>query len=102
VLRVVGGKGLKDREIPISDEVLARLRAFWKQHRNPEWMFPAPGRGWMTTGSTLAEALHRSDEHLSDSAVQPPLQQSTVVNRISQHKSYWKARIGTMGLRGGL
>lgn len=70
VLRVVGGKGLKDREIPVSDELLARLRAFWKQHRNPEWMFPAPGRGWMTTGSTLAQALHRSDRHLSDSAVQ--------------------------------
>ena len=70
VLRVVGGKGLKDREIPISDELLARLRAFWKRHRNPEWMFPAPGRGWMSTGATLADALHRSDRHLSDSAVQ--------------------------------
>lgn len=70
VLRVVGGKGLKDREIPVSDELLARLRAFWKQHRNPEWLFPAPGRGWMTAGSTLAQALHRSDRHLSDSAVQ--------------------------------
>ncbi len=70
VLRVVGGKGAKDRDIPISDELLARLRAFWKQHRNPEWMFPAPGRGWMTTGSTLGQALHRSERHLSDSAVQ--------------------------------
>jgi integrase len=70
VLRVVGGKGAKDREIPVSDELLARLRAFWKKHRNPEWMFPAPGRGWMTAGSTLAQALHRSERHLSDSAVQ--------------------------------
>jgi integrase/recombinase XerD len=70
VLRVVGGKGLKDREIPLSDALLARLRAFWLRHRNPEWMFPAPGRGWMTTGTTLAEALRRSDRHLSDSAVQ--------------------------------
>jgi integrase len=70
VLRVVGGKGLKDREVPVSDELLARLRAFWKQHRNPGWMFPAPGRGWMATGCTLAAAMHRSDKHLSDSAVQ--------------------------------
>lgn len=70
VLRVVGGKGAKDREIPISNELLARLRAFWKQHRNPEWMFPAPGRGWMTADGTLAQALHRSERHLSDSAVQ--------------------------------
>jgi integrase len=70
VLRVVGGKGLKDREIPISDELLNRLRAFWKHHRNPEWMFPAPGRGWMTADGSLTQALHRSDRHLSDSAVQ--------------------------------
>jgi integrase len=70
VLRVVGGKGAKDREIPISDALLGRLRAFWKAHRNPEWMFPAPGRGWMTTGGTLAQALHRSENHLSDSAAQ--------------------------------
>lgn len=70
VLRVVGGKGLKDREVPISDALLARLRTFWKAHRNPEWMFPAPGRGWMTKGGTLAEALHRSRKHLSDGSVQ--------------------------------
>lgn len=70
VLRVVAGKGLKDREVPVSDELLERLRRFWKAHRNPEWMFPAPGRGWMTKGATLAEALGRSDRHLSDGAVQ--------------------------------
>jgi integrase/recombinase XerD len=77
VLRVVGGKGAKDRDIPLSDELLARLRAFWKQHRNPEWMFPAPGRGWMTAGSTLGQALHRSDRHLSDSAVQAAMPRQT-------------------------
>lgn len=70
VLRVVGGKGLKDREVPLSDALIVRLRAFWKAHRNPEWMFPAPGRGWMTRGATLASAMHRSENHLSDGAVQ--------------------------------
>lgn len=70
VLRVVGGKSNKDREVPLSDELLTRLRAFWKQHRNPEWMFPAPGRGWMTKGTTLASAMGRSTKHLSDGSVQ--------------------------------
>ena len=56
--------------MPISDALLDRLRTFWKQHRNPEWMFPAPGRGWMTKGHSLASALHQSRKHLSDSAVQ--------------------------------
>lgn len=54
----------------MSDALIERLRAFWKRHRNPEWMFPAPGRGWMTKGSSLAKALNRSRGHLSDSAVQ--------------------------------
>lgn len=70
VIRVVAGKGGKDRIVPISDELLARLRRFWKQHRNRDWMFPAPGRGWMARGSNLATALQRSRKHLSDSAVQ--------------------------------
>lgn len=70
VLRVVGGKGNKDREIPISDELIARLRAFWCVHRNPEWLFPAPGRGWMSTGNPLAHAMGRATKPMSTSSVQ--------------------------------
>lgn len=79
VIRVVAGKGGKDRIVPISDELLARLRRFWKQHRNRDWMFPAPGRGWMARGSNLATALQRSRKHLSDSAVQAAMR-STVAS----------------------
>jgi integrase len=70
VLRVVGGKGGKDREVPVSEELIVRLRAFWKQHRNPEWLFPAPGRGWKSAGATLAAAMGRSTKPMSPSSVQ--------------------------------
>ena len=30
------GKGGKSREVPITHELLVRLRTFWKFHRNPE------------------------------------------------------------------
>ena len=70
MLRVVGGKGNKDREVPVSDELIARLRAFWKAHRNPEWMFPATGRGRNRKGVTLARAMHCSDKPMSTSSVQ--------------------------------
>ena len=70
VLRVVGGKGNKDREVPITDELICRLREFWKIHRNPEWMFPATGRGRNRKGMTLASAMRRSDKPMSTSSVQ--------------------------------
>ncbi|MBD3375752.1 tyrosine-type recombinase/integrase [candidate division KSB1 bacterium] len=39
------GKGNKDRYIPLPQRTLELLRKFWKTHRNPKWIFPAPGRG---------------------------------------------------------
>lgn len=39
------GKGNKDRYIPLPQRTLEILRAFWKTHRNPALIFPAPGRG---------------------------------------------------------
>jgi integrase/recombinase XerD len=39
------GKGNKDRYIPLPQRTLDILRAFYKMHRNPVWIFPAPGRG---------------------------------------------------------
>jgi integrase/recombinase XerD len=38
-------KGNKDRYIPLPQRTLDILRAFYKMHRNPVWIFPAPGRG---------------------------------------------------------
>jgi site-specific recombinase XerD len=38
-------KGNKDRLIPLPERTLEILRAFYKMHRNPVWIFPAPGRG---------------------------------------------------------
>ncbi len=38
-------KGNKDRYIPLPQRTLQILRAFYKMHRNPVLIFPAPGRG---------------------------------------------------------
>ena len=38
------GKGGKDRYVPLPQRTLELLREFWKSHRNPVWLFPAPGR----------------------------------------------------------
>jgi len=39
------GKGNRDRYIPLPQKTLDILRVFWKTHRNPVWLFPAPGQG---------------------------------------------------------
>jgi integrase/recombinase XerD len=39
------GKGNKDRYVPLPERALEIFREFWKFHRNPVWLFPAPGRG---------------------------------------------------------
>ena len=38
------GKGGIDRRVPLPSALLTLLRAHWRTHRNPVWMFPAPRR----------------------------------------------------------
>lgn len=45
VIHVHRGKGAKDRYLPLPAPTLMLLRHFWATHRNPAWLFPAPGRG---------------------------------------------------------
>jgi site-specific recombinase XerD len=40
-LHIRGGKGNKDRAIPLPERTLTLLRAHWLTHRNPVWLFPS-------------------------------------------------------------
>jgi integrase/recombinase XerD len=42
-LRIQGGKGNKDRYVPLPPRALTLLRDHWRSHRNPVWLFPSPG-----------------------------------------------------------
>jgi len=44
LLHIRRGKGGVDRLVPVPDALLGLLRAHWRTHRNPVWMFPAPRR----------------------------------------------------------
>ena len=39
--RVVQGKGARDRYVPLSEELLALLRDYWRAARPQAWLFPA-------------------------------------------------------------
>jgi integrase/recombinase XerD len=43
-LLIRGGKGNKDRNVPLPPRTLALLRTHWVTHRNPVWLFPAAER----------------------------------------------------------
>ena len=40
LIHVQGGKGAKDRYVPLSPPLLTVLRAHWRTHRHPVWLFP--------------------------------------------------------------
>jgi site-specific recombinase XerD len=40
LLRIVG-KGNKERAVPLPAALLGPMRAFWKTHRHPQWLFPS-------------------------------------------------------------
>jgi len=51
-LLIRGGKGNKDRAVPLPSRTLSLLRAHWRLHRNPAWLFP----GTPQTGQRHATA----------------------------------------------
>jgi site-specific recombinase XerD len=40
----IHGKGKQDRYVPLPQSTLQLLRAHWRTHRSPLWLFPAPTR----------------------------------------------------------
>lgn len=67
VLHIRGGKGKKDRFVPLPEPMLGMLRSNWRTHRSPVWLFPAPAtqqnsivNGVPVTGSSLHRAFSKA------------------------------------------
>ena len=58
-LMVRGGKGAKDRMVPLAAEMVEDLRRYWRFHRHPVLMFPNAGRG-PCTPEKLAGRMRRA------------------------------------------
>jgi integrase/recombinase XerD len=41
ILHIHGGKGGKDRNVPLPQPILKVLRQYWATHRNPVWIYPS-------------------------------------------------------------
>jgi integrase/recombinase XerD len=56
-------KGNNERHVPLPPALLQELRAFWKTHRHPRYLFPGVGRGWRdgADGSSPARLAHAAE-----------------------------------------
>ena len=82
-LLLVRGKGKHDRYVPLAPPLLAMLRTYWRTHRSPVWLFPAPTR------RGLAHSLAHDGGPVTDSSLQSAfrraLQRSGVPKRAHVH-----------------
>jgi integrase/recombinase XerD len=81
LVHVRHGKGAKDRYVPLPPRTLAVLRQYWKTHRHPSWLFPAPGRGGIGM-STAVDPMPRSSVQ---DAFRVALKQSGISKHASVH-----------------
>jgi integrase/recombinase XerD len=57
-IRVVQGKGKKDRLTLLSERALVELRAYWRRYHPKHWLFPGLIPGRPLTASTALRAYH--------------------------------------------
>lgn len=66
-----------DRLVPLPETTLAVLRRWWVTHRNPQWIFPAPGRDGRQAGTAT--------QPVSETTVQGALRRTVKKLKISKH-----------------
>lgn len=81
VLWVRGGKGNKDRGVPLPAALLGELRDHWREHRPPDWLFAGP------TGRPLhVTVLQRAFQRARRAAgVRPPATPHTLRHCYATH-----------------
>ena len=80
-IHIHGGKGAKDRYVPLPESTLNTLRDYWKLHRNPTWIFPRLGRSGKE-GPTATSPMNKSSVQ---GALRRVLKQLKFKKRISIH-----------------
>jgi len=59
LIHIRGGKGNRDRYVPLPQRTLLLLRACWKSHHHPEFLFPGKGHNG-PKAATATEPMCRS------------------------------------------
>ncbi|HET7238942.1 MAG TPA: site-specific integrase [Terrimicrobiaceae bacterium] len=79
----IHGKGKIDRYVALPEPTLHRLREYWRTHRSPVWLFPAPTRHGLR--HSLAHNSGPVTRSSLQSAFRRALQRSGIVKRAHVH-----------------
>jgi site-specific recombinase XerD len=84
VLRVINGKGGKNREIPVAPEMFVQLGRWWQHHRNPRFVFPGVGRAWKEKYGCNLIAMRLAQQPMSDASVQQAMKAAILTSRLTK------------------
>ena len=84
MLRVLNGKGGKNREVPVAPEMFARLGRWWTRHRHPRFLFPGLGRGWKDKYGCKLTAMRAAAHPISESGVQQAMKAAVLTSRLKK------------------
>lgn len=84
VLRVINGKGGRNREVPVAPEMFARLRQWWARHRNPRLLFPGVGRAWKQKYGCNLTAMKLAQQPMSEASVQQAMKAAILTSRLTK------------------
>ncbi len=87
-LFIRNGKGGKDRYTILSTPVYHALQDYWKQHRNPKWLFPAVGYGSRTSKwarEHMGAAQDSMDPHALSSRMREAARAAGVTKQATCH-----------------
>ena len=84
VLRVINGKGGKNREIPVAPEMFVQLGRWWQHHRNPRFVFPGVGRAWKEKYGCNLTAMRLAQQPMSEASVQQAMKAAILPSRLTK------------------
>jgi site-specific recombinase XerD len=82
VVRVCGGKGNKDRYVPLSTVQLGLLREYWQAYRPAEWLFPGRDPERPITRSTIYRVCRSAAK---TAAIRKPVTPHTLRHTFATH-----------------
>ena len=86
VLHIQGGKGGKDRLVPLAHGTLTLLRAHWRTHRHPVWLFPARSTQQPSPEPMAVDGVYRAFRAaVAESGIQKPATVHTLRHSWATH-----------------
>ncbi len=80
-LHIRNAKGGKARYVPVAPAMVEELRVWWRTHRNPKLLFPAPPAA--KDRAVVSRPLHQSTEPMSVSSVQEVFRRARLASGIA-------------------